>query len=176
MRMPGIVKSLSPGIAKAHLIYEARLFVLFCFVLFLRLRSLKPWHFMLGSWYFWKALDAFVGYTLTWFETVWTCSVEAIDYWTLFLNENYKSNRNWKLYWNLGAFLVFFGKASLWVRFNKIEFNFTIFRAKVWKTLILEWILLLEIQTNWKIWVWNGTIWCVHIAECRNFQFWKCEK
>jgi hypothetical protein len=42
--------------------------------------------------------------------------------------------------------------------------------------LILEWILLLEIQTNWKIWVWNGTIWCVHIAECRNFQFWKCEK
>jgi hypothetical protein len=34
-----------------------------------------------------------------------------------------------------------------------MEFFFTIFRAKVWKILIFEWILLLEIQTNCKNWV-----------------------
>jgi hypothetical protein len=34
-----------------------------------------------------------------------------------------------------------------------MEVYFTIFRAKVWKILILEWILLLEIQTNCKNWV-----------------------
>jgi len=34
-----------------------------------------------------------------------------------------------------------------------IEFYFTIFRAKVWKILILEWILLLKIQTSCKNWV-----------------------
>jgi hypothetical protein len=38
-----------------------------------------------------------------------------------------------------------------WVRFNRVYF--TIFRAKVWKILILKWILLLEIQTNCKNWV-----------------------
>jgi hypothetical protein len=32
------------------------------------------------------------------------------------------------------------------VRFNKV--HFTIFRTKVWKILIFEWVLLLEIQTN----------------------------
>jgi hypothetical protein len=34
------------------------------------------------------------------------------------------------------------------VKFNRIYF--TIFRAKVWKILNLDWILLLEIQTNCK--------------------------
>jgi hypothetical protein len=38
-----------------------------------------------------------------------------------------------------------------WVRINGVFF--TIFRAKVWKILIFEWILLLEIQTNCKNWV-----------------------
>ncbi len=32
------------------------------------------------------------------------------------------------------------------VRFNRVYF--TIFRAKLWKGLIFEWIFLLEIQTN----------------------------
>jgi hypothetical protein len=31
-------------------------------------------------------------------------------------------------------------------------------RAKVWKILICEWILLLEIQTNYKNWVWKEKI------------------
>ncbi len=30
-----------------------------------------------------------------------------------------------------------------------------IFRTKVWKLLFFEWILLLEIQTNCKNWVWK---------------------
>jgi hypothetical protein len=33
------------------------------------------------------------------------------------------------------------------VRLNRAYF--TIFRAKVWKILIFEWILFLEIQKNW---------------------------
>jgi len=116
----------------------------------------------------------------TWFETVWSYGVEAIDYWTLFSQWKLNQIVNWKLYWNLGGVRGVSGKASMWVRFNKIEFNFTIFRAKVWKTLILEWILLLEIQTNL---INLGLEWnnlmspqCVHIAEFRNSQLWKCEK
>jgi len=42
-------------------------------------------------------------------------------------------------------------ESSWWVRCSRD--NFTIFRAKVWKILIFEWILLLEIQTNCKTWV-----------------------
>jgi hypothetical protein len=38
-------------------------------------------------------------------------------------------------------------------RFNRIYF--TIFKAKVWKILIFQWILVLEIQTNCKNWVWK---------------------
>jgi len=52
--------------------------------------------------------------------------------------------------WNLGAFLVLL-KSPWWARFNRVYF--TIFRAKVWKILIFEWILLLKIQTNCKNWV-----------------------
>jgi hypothetical protein len=56
------------------------------------------------------------------------------------------------LYCNLGVFLVLF--ESPWrFRFNKVYF--TIFRAKLQKILIFEWILLLEIQTNCKNWVWK---------------------
>jgi hypothetical protein len=36
------------------------------------------------------------------------------------------------------------GKLETKLRFNRVYF--TIFRAKVWKILIFEWILLLEIQ------------------------------
>jgi hypothetical protein len=40
-----------------------------------------------------------------------------------------------------------------WARFNRVYF--TIFLANVWKILIFEWILLLKIQINCKIWVWK---------------------
>jgi hypothetical protein len=52
----------------------------------------------------------------------------------------------------LGLFLPFL-ESPQQVRFNK--FYFTISRANVWKILIFEWILLLEIQTNCKNWVWK---------------------
>jgi hypothetical protein len=47
------------------------------------------------------------------------------------------------MHWNLGAFLVLL-ESPWWVKFNRVYF--TIFRAKVWKILIFEWILLLKIQ------------------------------
>jgi hypothetical protein len=56
-------------------IYEANVV---CFVLFLMLRSTKPQHFMVHSWYLWK-LSMSRG-ALSWFETVWSYRVEAIDY------------------------------------------------------------------------------------------------
>jgi endo-alpha-1,4-polygalactosaminidase (GH114 family) len=55
-----------------------------------------------------------------------------------------KSNQNWKLYWNLGVFLLVLLENPQWVRFNGVYF--TIFIAQVWKILIFEYILLLEIQ------------------------------
>jgi hypothetical protein len=57
-----------------------------------------------------------------------------------------------KMYWNLEAFLVLL-KSPRWVRSSWVYF--TIFRAKVWKILIREWILLLKIQKNCKNWVWK---------------------
>ncbi len=53
-----------------------------CFVLFVMLRSHKPQHFMPCSWLFGK-LSMSRG-ALTWFETVWSYGVEAIDYWIIF--------------------------------------------------------------------------------------------
>jgi hypothetical protein len=42
-------------------------------------------------------------------------------------------------------------KALSWIKFNRVYF--TIFTTE--KILIFEWILLLEIQTNYKYWVWK---------------------
>jgi hypothetical protein len=48
----------------------------------------------------------------------------------------------------------------------------TIFKVKEWKILIFEWILLLEIQTICKTWVWKEKLVepskCLHIAEFIN--------
>ncbi len=65
------------------------------------------------------------------------------------------------MYWNLKVFLVLL--ESLWrVRFNRVYF--TIFRAKVWKISIFEWILLLKIQTNCKNWVWKENFsWALNV-------------
>jgi hypothetical protein len=116
---------------------------LFCFVLFCRvmLRSPKPWCFMSYSY---SESSQWVGVH----QLVWD-GVEAIDYWIIFSMKN-KSNWNWKNYWKLGTFLLIL-ESLWWLRFNRVYF--TIFKAKVWKILIFEWILLLEIQTNCKNWV-----------------------
>jgi hypothetical protein len=60
---------------------------------------------------------------------------------------------------------------------------FTIFSAKVWKILIFEWILLLKIQKNCKIWVWKeksaepsilATLPNLEIFNSRNVENKKC--
>jgi hypothetical protein len=50
---------------------------------------------------------------------------------------------------DLGVFLVLL-ENLWWVKFNKVYF--TIFKAKVWKILVFEWIFVMEIQTNCKFW------------------------
>jgi len=65
----------------------------------------------------------------------------------------------------LGVSLVLL--ESPWqVRFNRV--CFTIFRAKVWKILIFERILLLEIQTNCKNWARKESVepsMCSHLSQ-----------
>jgi hypothetical protein len=69
-----------------------------------------------------------------------------------FFQSKSNQNQNYKLYWNLRVFFISL-ESSEGIRFIKVYF--TISRAKVWKILIFEWILLLEIQTNYKNWVLN---------------------
>jgi len=93
-------------------------------------------------------------------ESSWWVGVHQLGFrlfgatmWTLLMIEPFyqtKQNRNWKVYWYLGVFLVL--SESPWkFIFNRVYFK--IFRAKVWKILSFEWILLLEIQTTCKNWV-----------------------
>jgi hypothetical protein len=132
----------------------------------------------LGSLYRWKALNEWMSKgSLTWFEIVWSYGVEAVDYWTIF-SMKIKSNRNWKLYWNLRVFLVLFEESP---QLNESRFNqvyFTIFRAKVWNMLFWSGFFGLEIQNKLQKLSLEGksvepTI-CFHIVKFRNFQFWKC--
>jgi hypothetical protein len=83
-----------------------------------------------------------------------------------------KQNWNWKLFWNLGAFLVLF--ESPWqVRFSRVYF--TVFRAKVWKDFF--WVDFVVGNSNkLQNWVWKEKSvepsMCSH-AKSRNFQFWQ---
>jgi len=102
---------------------------LFCF--FVMLKSPKPWHFMSHTLDIFGNLLMSKG-ALTWFETIWSYGVKAIDCWTIFSMKT-RQNQDWKLYWNLRAFLVLL--ESPWQgRFNRIYF--TIFKAKVWKAVM----------------------------------------
>jgi hypothetical protein len=72
-----------------------------------------------------------------------------------------------------GRFVMSLGSPRQ-VRFNRVYF--IIFRAKVW---VSEWMLLLKIQKIAKIGFRRKnqlSCQCVHFAEFRNFQLWKCEK
>jgi hypothetical protein len=75
-----------------------------CFVLFVTQRSPKALRFMPHSWYLQKALSMSKG-APTWFKTIWSYNVKAIDHWTIF-SMTTKKNWNWKLYWNLRVFLA----------------------------------------------------------------------
>jgi hypothetical protein len=98
--------------------------------------------------------------------------MEPFSQWKL------KNFENWKLYWNLRAFLVLLERPQQ-LRFNQVYF--TIFRAKVWKILIF-WVYfvarisnkLQKLGLEGKIsWAFNV---CAHIVEFRNFQLWNFEK
>ncbi len=103
--------------------------------------------------------------------TVWTI-IEPLSQWKL------NKIENWKVYWNLGVFLVL--SESLWdFIFNRVYF--TIFRAKVWKIFIFEWILLLKIQTNRKNLSLEGRIrWALKdVSHCglkAKEELWKLKK
>jgi len=58
--------------------------------------------------------------------------VEFIDYWTIF-SLNFLKNQYWKLYWNLGTFLVLL-ESPHQVWFNKVDF--VILRPKMWRILL----------------------------------------
>jgi len=119
---------------------------LFCFVM---VRSPKLWHLMSCSWYLRKAFDEQGCTNLVWDHLALHCA----SYWLLkhFLNEN-QIKFKLKTVLEFGAFLVHLESCQQ-VRFNGVYF--TIFRTKVWKILLFEWILLLKIQTNCKNWVWK---------------------
>jgi hypothetical protein len=84
-----------------------------------------------------------------------------------------KLNWNWKLYWNLGVFLVLLER-SLRVRLNRVYF--TNFRAKVWKMLIFEWTLLPEIQKKLQKFGLEGKIsWPLNVFTLPNFKTFNSE-
>ncbi len=109
----------------------------------------------------------------SWFKTVWTYSVGAIDYWIIFFNEKLIKLK-------LKTILEFGDCWKTLVKFSKV--NFTIFRTKVWKILLFEWILLLKIQTNCKNWVWKEkslSPQCVHTwanGTCYTYQWKWCKQ
>jgi hypothetical protein len=100
---------------------------LFCFVCHIEISQTTALHAMLLM-----SLESslWVGGALTWFETVWSYGVEAIDYWTIFSMKT-NSNQNWKQYWDSRVCLMLLESPRWRVRFNRVYF--TIFRAKVWK-------------------------------------------
>jgi hypothetical protein len=116
---------------------------LFCFG---RLRSPKPWCFMLHPWYLWKALDEWGvhRFGLRLFGAMmWKLSMIIIE-----------SFSQWKLYKIKSENRIGIRKHSwcCWKAFGKSDLIkcVTIVRAKVCKILMFEWILLLEVQKNYK--------------------------
>ncbi len=138
-------------------------FVLFCFVCHTE-RSVKPRHFMLCTLGIFRKLSMTSRCALTWFETVWSYGAEAIDYWTIF-SIKIKSKPKSKLQTVLEFEGVLYIVGKLWEGVRFIKVYFTISRAKVWKILIFEWILLLKIQTNYKNWVWTFELWTEKSVE-----------
>ncbi len=57
---------------------------LFCFVLFVMLRSLEPWCFNVALFTSLESSSMSRGGALTWFENVWSYGVKVINYCTIF--------------------------------------------------------------------------------------------
>jgi hypothetical protein len=101
-------------------------------------------------------------------DLVWDClEVRCGSYWFLnhFLNEKLNKIETEKLYWNLGAFLLVLLESSL-VMSNLIEFISQFSELRCRRYWVFEWILLVEIQSNYKNWVWKP----VELSMCSHCQ------
>jgi hypothetical protein len=95
----------------------------------------------------------------TWFKIFWNYSVESIDYWTIFLLIFLK-NQDWKLYWNLGAFLILLENPHQ-VQFNKVDF--VILRLKMWTILLNFWWVHIVVGNSNKL---QKGVWKENSIEC----------
>jgi hypothetical protein len=142
--------------------------------LFVTLRSPKPQHLMLCSWYLWKALNQYMFIDLVWdylelrFKSYW--SLNHFFQWKL----NKIKTRNfigiWKCYW------------CFWKAHNKsdlIKFISQFSKLRCGKYWFLNgfccWKFkqIAKIEFGRKI---QLSLQCVHIAEFRSFQLKKYEK
>jgi hypothetical protein len=109
-------------------------------------------------------------------DLVWDClEVRCGSYWFLnhFLNEklNRIETENCIGIWECFSWCCW--KALCWVKFIRVYF--TIFRAKVWKILSFEWILLLEIQSNCKSRLGRKNTWALNVFILPNCQIFNSE-
>ncbi len=127
---------------------------MFCFVLFVLMRSTKPGCFRLCSWCLWKALEeeGCMGW-VPWRLDL-HCRSSRILNWMI-SSLRIKLNCSWKYWrnWNVSLVLL---ERSWWARFNGIYLVRVGFR--MWEILILKWFVLLKIQINSKNQVLEGKI------------------
>jgi len=116
---------------------------LFCFVLFVLMRSTELGCFRSHSWFSfessWRG-----GVHGAWFHDVWTCSARVLEYWMI-SSLKIKLNRSWKFRrnWNVPFVLL---ERSWWAGFNGIYL--VRFGFRMWQMLIFKWFLPLKIQIN----------------------------
>ncbi len=116
--------TLGPMAQATLFIYESRLFV--CFVC----RYEIHWIRMLQI-AFLVSLESSLG---AWFHSVWTCSVEVLEYWMI-SSLRIKLHRSWKFQrnWNVPLVLL---ERSWWAAFNEI--CLVTFGFRMWEILIFK--------------------------------------
>jgi len=117
---------------------------LFCFVLFVLMKSTGLGCLRLFSWSLWKALDEEGCMGLV----PWCLDLRCKSFWILnFFSLKVKLNHSWKLWknWNVPLVLL---KIFWWLGFNVIYL--VRFGFKMWKIWIKKWFLLLKIQISSK--------------------------
>jgi hypothetical protein len=73
---------------------------------------------------------------------------------------DFLTNQDWKLYWNLGAFLVSL-ESRHWVWFNKVDF--VILRPKMWTILYNSWWVHIVVGNSNKL---QKRVWKENSIEC----------
>jgi hypothetical protein len=114
---------------------------LFCFVLFLTMRSAKPGCLESHSWSLWKALKeegciSMVPWPLDlWCRSFWI--LKEVFSLEIKWNPNWTFHRNWEVLW-----VLFEG--YWWLGFNKIYF--IRFGLRTWEILSFRWFLSLKFK------------------------------